>query len=521
MEDQNGGMGEFVYFGISKELKKTIDPSVHTSETIELKINIDPVPLSKSGSKQFVPILCKVHFKPDIYEVFTVAIFSGQAKPKCPEIFLEQFVEEINELHKDGIMISKTKFKVQLKCAICDTPARAFLKKTVGHGGIYACERCTVEGERINNRTVYPSVDADRRSNFSFRHKLQPEHHHSGNSPLLNIRPMLNIISFFVLDFMHLVCIGIVKKLLEYWTSGNLNFRLSRKYRIELSRRMNCLKAQIPCEFQRKPRSTNFVAKWKATEFRFFILYCGPIVLKELLRKELYNHFMLLFASCRILCSDALCLRYTSHAKTYLRSFFIAMKDYYGRESQILNAHHLIHLPDDVKFMQCSLSHFTAFPFENYLGKMKRFIRTANRPLAQICRRLHELNCLKKAKPCLPPFTEVIRSKKNEVKKIVYKNFTITGTSPDNMLILNDNTIIQINQLHDNLMIEGNIWEKKKPIFTYPTNSKKFNMWQLENYVSSVGFACSIHDVKCKLVKLSLSLKENGSEKVYVIPLAH
>ena len=316
-----------------------------------------------------------------------------------------------------------------------------------------------------------------------------------------------------------------MKKLLEYWLTGNLNFRLSRKCKIELARRMESLKTQVSCEYERKPRSTHFAAKYKATEFRFFLLYCGPIVLKHLLRAELYNHFLLLHTACRILCSEELCKRYTSVAKQYLRSFFIGLKDYYGPESQIVNAHHLIHLADDVTYMCCSLNSFTAFPFESYLGKLKSFLRSANRPLAQLCRRIHEMKTIKKKnKPSLPPVLEILSVRKNTVKRIRYKKITIIDSSPDNIVILEDNTIVKINKIFGditNLMFEGQIWKEKKSIFTYPSKSDCFKMWQMKNEVSRQTITSSVISIDNKLVKLSLSLEENASEKVYVIPLIH
>lgn len=48
----------------------------------------------------------------------------------------------------------------------------------------------------------------------------QPEHH-IGVSPLLEIKPPIDIIHKFVLDFMHLCCIGIMKKLLEFWLENS------------------------------------------------------------------------------------------------------------------------------------------------------------------------------------------------------------------------------------------------------------------------------------------------------------
>lgn len=64
---------EFVYFGIAHHLKKQVDPKVHLDRTIRLIFNIDGLPLSKSGGKEFWPIQGKIYFNPDIYEPFVVA----------------------------------------------------------------------------------------------------------------------------------------------------------------------------------------------------------------------------------------------------------------------------------------------------------------------------------------------------------------------------------------------------------------------------------------------------------------
>ena len=324
---------------------------------------------------------------------------------------------------------------------------------------------------------------------------------------------------------MHLCCIGVMKKLLEYWLAGNLNFRLDRKSRQELSRRMESLRNQGPCEFQhRKLRSTNHVGKWKATEFRFFLLYAGPIVLKNILNENLYNHYTLFFVACRILCSKVFCNQYVMHAKQYLRSFFVAMKDFYGPESQVTNAHNLIHMADDVINMGCCLTRLTAFPFESYLGRMKKWLRTPNRPLSQLCRRFHEQKILKIKKPILPPNLEILKRKETYVEEIKFKEVTISNSSPDNMVLLEDDTVVEVQRMFGsltNLEFEGQIWQKKKPIFMYPTNSKHLKMWELRKEITPEIITYNLNSVTSKVVKISLSLKESQSERTFVIPIIH
>ena len=57
---------EFIYFGISDQLKKLINPSLHLDNSLKLQFNVDGLPLYQSSSKEFWSILGKILFKPDI-----------------------------------------------------------------------------------------------------------------------------------------------------------------------------------------------------------------------------------------------------------------------------------------------------------------------------------------------------------------------------------------------------------------------------------------------------------------------
>jgi len=65
---------------------------------------------------------------------------------------------------------------------------------------------------------------------------------------------------------------------------------MSQKY-TELSRRLKYIRLSIPVDFQQKPKSLYFVAKWKVTELMFVLLYCGSIVLKGLISDVQYKYF--------------------------------------------------------------------------------------------------------------------------------------------------------------------------------------------------------------------------------------
>lgn len=94
---------------------------------ISININIDGIPLFKSSKLQFWPILFNITEMPEIAPM-TIAIFHGQTKPTSLDDFLNQYVDELIDVLKHGISINGHKIMVKLRCFICDSPARAFLK---------------------------------------------------------------------------------------------------------------------------------------------------------------------------------------------------------------------------------------------------------------------------------------------------------------------------------------------------------------------------------------------------------
>lgn len=221
---------------------------------------------------------CAKFFTILTYKTFSVAIICGNNKPRNVFKYLEKFINEINHLQQSGIIVNNRQFYVSIKAFICDRPARAFLKCIIGHGGYWTCERCTVKGIRKSNRIIYPITDTEPRTDTSFRAQSNAEHH-IGMSPLLDIEPPINLIYQFPLDSMHLVYLGVMKKLFHYWFNSNLkNVCLSNNAKIQLSNLLIYIQKQIPFEFQRTTRSFSEINKFKATEFQFILLYVGPIL---------------------------------------------------------------------------------------------------------------------------------------------------------------------------------------------------------------------------------------------------
>ena len=113
-------------------------------------------------------------------------------------------------------------------------------------------------------------------------------------------------------------------------------------------------------------------------------------MLKDVLRPDLYQHFLALSLACSILVSPVLAQRYLPFAKELLCYFVKEGHELYGKEFLVYNVHCLLHICDDVMGF-CSLDQISAFPFENYMQMLKKLARSGRNPAVQIARRISEI----------------------------------------------------------------------------------------------------------------------------------
>lgn len=106
---------------------------------------------------------------------------------------------------------------------------------------------------------------------------------------------------------MHLICLGVVKKLIvTLWMYDKPPNKLKPDVFQSISSLHGSLKINTPSEFVRRPRSLDEVKRWKATEFRLFLLYSGPVVLKTYISEDKYRTFLSLHIAARILATKRL-----------------------------------------------------------------------------------------------------------------------------------------------------------------------------------------------------------------------
>ena len=191
---------------------------------------------------------------------------------------------------------------------MCDTPARAFVKCIKSHNSYYCFERCTQHGE-FSHKIILPDIFASHRTDSSFFQRSDPPHH-VGISPLTELS--FGMITGFPLDYMHLVCLGVVRRLINLWLHRSFTCKLSQTIVSEISDKLVMIQPYISREFFHKPHALFEFKQWKATGQ--FLLYTGPVILKKVLPKTMYKHFLYLSIAIRILLSSSLIQYYIDYA---------------------------------------------------------------------------------------------------------------------------------------------------------------------------------------------------------------
>ena len=518
--------GEMSYIGVTDNIQNFFKTTkLPVPEIIYLQANIDGIPIFKSNNLQFWPILCGIFGVQ--HNPFTVALYCGAKKPEDINIYLRPFVEEINFLQNTGIHINGIRVQVKMHSFICDAPAKALILKVKSHSGYSSCTKCTVEGDYVDHRVIFNATSNTLRTDQSFRDK-QDEDFHLGYSCIEGIENF-DIVKGFPIDYMHLICLGIMKKLLKLWVSGPPSFfKLSAIQIKKISDDLKRIRLFVPLEFQRKPRGLEDLDRWKATEFRQFLLYTGPFVLKGVIDDEIYEHFLCLALATRILSSNS-----KKNLRQYgaqLNAYFVrSFSSLYGRQHCSHNLHNLIHLHADVENFD-TLENISAFKYESQLGKLKKLIRSPRLPLVQILRRFSEQQCISH---CLQTKKSHILTKKsrkncthNHVGSILYEkcesqHFSIDiSRTADRFIRIGDqicqvDCISQLNTTEEVIIFVRQLGTQK-PYFSTPCPSNNIGIYTfLLDQFSQEVVQYNWQEIGTKLVILM------DDKKVYAAELLH
>ena len=460
------------------------------THSIPVILSTDGMPVYNSANKNLWPLLCAIQLQPPC--VFPLSLTIGPPKPPSAS-FLTDTLIDVVRLLANGIQVDDRTIPVELKCVVADAPARALIKGTVQFNSASGCDKCATraqwtysrdsdneaaaaereqvaqaerEGRRRpfirrkrkgGGRSTFQAIEnLEPRTDLSFRQQAD-ESHHKVPSPFLMLP--VDMIKDFPIDYMHQVCLGVMKKLLHQWFQERIRLRsLSALSCERADGRLVAMRPHLPSEFARKPRSLSELKHWKATEFRQFLLYTGRSVLEGLLSQQQYENFLALSVACLILVSPALTRQFVEQARSLLKYFVQSTRAVYGKKWLHYNIHAMLHLADEGERYGC-LDACSAFPFENHLYKMKKMVRGGKQPLVQLFNRLGELE----VSPC-----SLVAPNKRPV----------TTKSPNNHYVLANNRCVSVAVIDGQECICRD-FGIGRPAFHRPMNSTRLGIFRV------------------------------------------
>ncbi|CAG9824541.1 unnamed protein product [Phaedon cochleariae] len=138
------GDGDYYHFGLRSSVMETLHkyPPKSDCTILNLQINVDGLPISKSSTSQFWPILGNIEECSRDY-VFPIGVYHGKSKPSSCTESLKRFVEDFQEISENGLLFQNEMKILKLAKVLCGAPAKSFLLGVKSHNASFGCTKCT------------------------------------------------------------------------------------------------------------------------------------------------------------------------------------------------------------------------------------------------------------------------------------------------------------------------------------------------------------------------------------------
>lgn len=413
-------------------------------------------------------------------------------------------------LKDNGIQRNARNIPISIRAFVLDTPAKSFTCATKGHNSRNGCHKCTIEGVFEKNRMCFPQTNFTMRTNTEFRARAYEDYVKADTSVLEKLP--IDMINQFLLDPLHLIFLGVVKKIMHLWMSkGPLRCRLSKHMADVVNRNIVVAEKSQPKEFNRRVRTLKYLGNFKGTEFRTFLLYIGPVVMKDVLPDAYYQHFITLHCAIRILADSCLFIKLNEIANDMLYDYVRKFSNLYGRQFISYNVHNLLHISRDC-VMYGPLDRMSAFPFESHMKIILRMIRKGNQPLQQVANRMVELMKSDSVKTYVNKHSDFlsIKLKKplnftNKYGSFEFKSFTIDRSERNKWIMINSRIISfnHIKLINNEYFVYGKELRNKQDFFNLPIRSSYLNIFQSKPlYFKQKSYLLNSNFFKMYAVKL-------------------
>ncbi|KAE8749131.1 hypothetical protein FOCC_FOCC004039, partial [Frankliniella occidentalis] len=340
--------------------------------------NADGVQVRKSDPASLWELsitICEV--PPEVRRRFTIAkgLWDAEKKPN-----LKTFLTPLIQLERNGVRWTHSRTgqghvsKVVAPAATVDAPVRADIQNILHHGGVFSCHSCEIEGMELrlgprSSKRVYPVPEepCPLRTNDNMRiQALRAEQENvivmgvKGTS-VLETNPSCDEGKTIILDYLHLVLLGVVRQFYCLWFTGSGTDWYIRRTK----RQVTTFLREIMRIYEWK--------LFKGSTWRTWLLFVSLPALRGILKDKYYQHWMLLVIGMALLLREEISDIGLALANHLLSLFVRDTQELYGYSAMSYNLHCLSHLALITRRWGGPWA-VSTFKFENLNGVFARLV---------------------------------------------------------------------------------------------------------------------------------------------------
>ncbi len=387
--------GSYIHVGVHRALYHLLSEvrdiqSMFTDAKVLMQFFVDGIRMTKSTKADAWVIMMSIRRKvkkrlrlvPKV-----IGVYYGDKKPEDFNQFLWPFVMELLDLIDTGIEFNNVQLKLEILNFVMDAPARCYCKQITGVNGYFGCDNCVEEGDYIEHRMTFLNMNAPERNDADYRNRVYDDQDYHKMESVLELLP-IDMIESFPLDYLHVLLVGVEKWLLEFTLYAPKS--LSVRDHEVIKERVMSFRSTQPKEFQRNLRSfVEDLSYMKGTEFRTYVLFVGPLLLRGIISEEKISNLLKLQIASIIFTHERF-NQYYEEADKLMRMFVEEFADLYHPRHGTYVFHSLCHMKKYVDIYG-AWDNFSTFEFESYNSKVKDMLHGNVMPLTQITNRIIEI----------------------------------------------------------------------------------------------------------------------------------
>lgn len=339
--------------------------SLQNEHVLTFNFSTDGAAWFHSSTKSGWPlqILCnelppKIRFKNLMLAGLWIA--ESEPNPALMNLYISLFVAQAKKLMQNQIVIKNSagndiSFRVLFLHASVDSVARPIMQNRLQFNGYMGCSWCYEHGEFYSRAMRYPLNENEPGIRTHDEYLIDVANAQALGKSIRGVKGFSSLITLsdfdcvwgFPVEYMHGILLGVTRQLWELWIKPGTPWYLDLTNQAEINRRL--LNIKPPKEIHRDPRSMKNRSKWKASEWRSWLLfYCIPC-LSGILQPNIFRSLLLFVRSIHTLLSMNITENDLIRCEIDLITFVGDCQTIYGKGAMTFNLHSLLHVVQSVR----------------------------------------------------------------------------------------------------------------------------------------------------------------------------